>query len=68
MDERSDGRGAPRQRENRCFVLRLWRETSASEPAWRGTAYDVASAVGIASSKLRDLWDFIMLRSGADDG
>lgn len=53
------------RREDRRFVVRLWCETSAGGPVWRGSAYDVSSAVGIASSKLRDLWDFIILRSGA---
>lgn len=54
------------KREDHRFVVRLWRERSASPPAWRGTVYDVSSALGIASCKLRDLWDFIMLRLGDD--
>jgi len=52
------------QREDYRFVVRLWREASASKPAWRGSVYDVSSALGIASCRLRDLWDFIMLRLG----
>ena len=51
-----------RSREDHRFVVRLWREKSAGEPVWRGSVYEVSSALGIASNKLRDLWDFIMLR------
>lgn len=54
-------------REDHRFVVRLWREKSASEPAWRGSVYEVSSALTIASSKLRDLWDFMMLRLGEGD-
>ena len=49
-------------REDRRFVVHLWREQSANELGWRGSVYEVSSALGIASCKLRDLWDFIMLR------
>ena len=49
-------------REDHRFVVRLWRERSAGEPVWRGSVYEVSSALGIASCKLRDLWDFMMLR------
>jgi hypothetical protein len=54
-------------RENHRFVVRLWREKSASEPVWRGSVYEVSSALTIASYKLRDLWDFIILRLGDAD-
>jgi hypothetical protein len=50
------------RREDHRFVVRLWREGSVSEPVWRGSVYEVSSALGIASCKPRDLWDFIMLR------
>jgi hypothetical protein len=50
-----------REREDRRFVLRFWREPSAG---WRGSVYEVSSAFGIASGKLRDLWDFVTLRLG----
>jgi hypothetical protein len=49
-------------RKDYRFVVRLWREKSELHSAWRGSVYDVSAAVGIASTKLRDLWDFIMLR------
>ncbi|HEY1882671.1 MAG TPA: hypothetical protein VGG51_06490 [Candidatus Cybelea sp.] len=52
------------EREDHRFVLRFWREPSASESGWRGSVYEVSSALGIASGKLRDLWDFIALRLG----
>jgi hypothetical protein len=55
------------RREDHRFVVHLWRETSASQPAWRGSVYEVSSALGLASCKLRDLWDFIMLRLGQND-
>jgi hypothetical protein len=51
-----------KSREDHRFVVHLWRERSAGEPRWRGTVYEVSSALGIASCKLLDLWDFIMLR------
>ena len=51
-----------RSREDHRFVVRLWREKSADEPVWRGSVYEASSALGIASNKLHDLWDFIMLR------
>ena len=51
-------------REDHRFVVRLWREPSASDPGWRGSVYEVSTALGLASCKLRDLWDFIMLRLG----
>ncbi len=59
MHEESE---SDKSREDHRFVVHLWRERSASEPVWRGSVYEVSSALGIASSKLRDLWDFIMLR------
>jgi hypothetical protein len=49
-------------REEHRFVLRVWREPSASRPQWRGSVYEASSALEIASSKLRDLLDFIALR------
>jgi len=54
-------------RRDHRFVVRLWREKSASEPVWRGSVYEVSSSLTIASSKLRDLWDFIMLRLNQDN-
>ena len=51
-------------REERRFVLRFWRERSGAGHTWRGCAYDVSSALRIASDKPRDLWDFIALRLG----
>jgi len=51
-----------KNREDHRFVVHLWREQSANEPVLRGSVYEVSSALGIASCKLRDLWDFIMLR------
>jgi hypothetical protein len=51
-----------KSREDHRFVVHLWRERSANEQVWRGSVYEVSSALGIASCKLRDLWDFIMLR------
>jgi hypothetical protein len=58
---RSEGK---REREDRRFVLHFWREPSAAEGGWRGSVYEVSSAFGIASGKLRDLWDFVTLRLG----
>ncbi|MGB6738824.1 MAG: hypothetical protein WBE59_00055 [Candidatus Cybelea sp.] len=55
------------EREDHRFVLRFWREPSTAQSAWRGSVYEVSSALGIASGKLRDLWDFIALRLGGDD-
>jgi hypothetical protein len=52
------------EREDHRFILRFWREPSASGDNWRGSVYEVSSALGIASAKLRDLWDFIALRLG----
>ncbi len=53
-----------RERKDHRFVLHFWREPSAAEAGWRGSVYEVSSALGIASSKFRDLWDFITLRLG----
>jgi hypothetical protein len=50
------------RREDHRFVVRLWLEKSPGEPVWRGSVYEASSALGIASNKLHDLWDFIMLR------
>jgi hypothetical protein len=52
------------QREEHRFIVHLWRETSTSDPAWRGSVYDVSSPLGIVSGRLRDLWDFMVLRLG----
>ncbi len=52
------------EREEHRFVLRFWREPSTAQSGWRGSIYEVSSALGIASGKLRDLWDFIALRLG----
>ena len=49
-------------RKDYRFVVRLWRDTPEAHSPWRGSVYDVSAALGIASTKLRDLWDFIMLR------
>jgi hypothetical protein len=51
-------------RKDHRFLLRFWREPSTSGSGWRGSVYEVSSALGIASVKLRDLWDFIALRLG----
>jgi hypothetical protein len=56
----------PVDRENHRFVVRIWREAGSTKPAWRGSVHDVSSATGIVSDKLRDLWDFIVLRLGRD--
>jgi hypothetical protein len=58
---RSDGNG---ERKDHRFVLHFWREPSAAETGWRGSVYEVSTALGIASGKFRDLWDFITLRLG----
>jgi hypothetical protein len=56
--------GGRSERQDHRFVLHVWREPSASAPAWRGSVYEVSSALSIASGRLRDLWDFIALRLG----
>lgn len=61
VDNESEGGS---EREDHRFVLHVWREPSASAPAWRGSVYEVSSALSIASGRLRDLWDFIALRLG----
>ncbi|MFY9720284.1 MAG: hypothetical protein WAK16_11660 [Candidatus Cybelea sp.] len=58
------GSKGKREREDHRFVLHVWREPSATPARWRGSVYEVSSALGIASGKLRDLWDFIALRLG----
>ncbi len=52
------------ERQQHRFVIHVWREPSASESPWRGSVYEVSTAVSIVSAKLRDLWDFIALRLG----
>ena len=56
------------ERQDHRFLLRVWREPSASKPVWRGSVYEVSTTLGIASGKLRDLWDFIALRLGRASG
>jgi hypothetical protein len=58
---RSDGN---RERKDHRFVLHFWREPSGVETGWRGSVYEASSALGIASGRFRDLWDFITLRLG----
>lgn len=52
------------EREDHRFILRFWREQSVSPARWRGSVYEVSSALIVASGRLRDLWDFIALRLG----
>lgn len=54
-------------RKDHRFVLHVWREPSAAPPGWRGSVYEVATTLSIASDKLRDLWDFIALRINQPD-
>jgi hypothetical protein len=54
-------------RKDHRFVLHVWREPSAAPPGWRGSVYEVATTLSLASDKLRDLWDFIALRLGAGE-
>jgi hypothetical protein len=50
------------KRQDHRFVLHVWREPSASDAEWRGSVYETSSALSIASARLGDLWDFIVLR------
>jgi hypothetical protein len=50
------------ERDEHRFVLRIWREPSASGPEWHGSVVEVNSALSVASGELNELLDFIKVR------
>jgi hypothetical protein len=49
------------QRDEHLFIVRTWREEPAG-PDWKVSVLHVPSGLRLATSKLRDLDDFIRLR------
>ena len=51
------------ERAEHLFVVRMWREASSGETAWRGSVEDVETHQRLSFTKLSDLVDFISLRT-----
>jgi hypothetical protein len=53
------------EREHHLFLVRIWREPSASDNTWRGSANHVPSGRSIVSADLDEITDFIRVRLAA---
>jgi hypothetical protein len=54
------------EREHHLFLVRIWRESSAQENGWRGSANHVPSGRSIVSANLDEITDFIRVRLAAE--
>ena len=59
-------RGGVMLRQEHLFVVRIWKESDlgGSASGWRGLAQHIASGQQIYFTSLRDMNDFITLKSG----
>lgn len=60
------GMGA--SREEHVFVLRVWKEPTASRGGWRAAITHLESGCRVAATELRDIADFVRLRISEGDG
>jgi hypothetical protein len=54
------------EHEQHLFIVRVWREPSSRDDAWRGSAKHVSSGQIIVSADLNELTDFIRVRLASE--